>query len=180
MSNVTFVGSDHQTARTRCRHGLADGGTRARLALVAAPLELGQAARQRATDGGRGDLAGSGARRRRRRQRVAVAAHEVPSRGRLAADHVDDDPAAVRVHLHDVAVVVAPAPAVVAAIVVGGGKRQRARRRRGGGARRRRRRREAGDVALVLVEGAPADHQRVAPAAEVADVLLLLLRRRRR
>jgi hypothetical protein len=49
---------------------------------------------------------------------VAVAALEVArGGGRLAADHVDDDPAAVREHLHDVAVVGVPVAAA------GGGHR---------------------------------------------------------
>lgn len=123
--------------------------------MVAAPLEVGEEGRQRAPGCYRGGAGGPVPARL-----VVVVAREVARRGGLpAADHVDDDPAAVGVHLHDVAVVGVPAAAP------GGGHRGR----RGG--RGRGRQRHTGHVAAVLRDGAPLHHQALALVAQVAGVL---------
>lgn len=117
-----------------------DGGV-PRGEVVAAPLELRQGVRQRSP--GRDHSSPPGRSPVVPAVLVAFAALEVARRGaRLAADHVDDDPAAVGVQLHEVAVVGVP----VTSAAAGDGHRARTGRR----GRGRGRERQAGEVAVVL------------------------------
>lgn len=113
---------------------------------------------------------------------VAAAAGEEARGGLGAAQRGHDDVAAVLVQLHDVALLVLEGLARDAA------HPSRRRRRRGhgnggdvvGGGGGGGRVVKAVEVAVVPVDGAPPDQDRVAPGAEVADVHLRVVAASRR